>query len=286
VGRPVSRPPHSELARPPYADDMPHDVAPGETTGTTPRLSRTVRDALHWLHDHAQERIAVPDVAAAVNISPRGLQKAFHREVGVSPGQYLRALRLEGVRRDLQSADPTERPTVAEVARRWHFSNAGRMAADYRAAFGSAPSAALRYFEPDDEPGSRIPSLADPGSERRRFRLVLDVEIGVEDPDATLASALRRAEHEIVAWQGYRPDGGTEDLVAFVLNDAVRRALHDTDGLRLTSVNPLLRLPEADGSYVPVELPAWGPTAAPPTTRTRAAVPRVPSETDQEDSDG
>jgi hypothetical protein len=162
------------------------------------------------------------------------------------------------------------------------------MAADYRAAFGSAPSAALRYFEPDDEPGTRIPALADPGSERRRFRLVLDVEIDVQDPDATLASALHRAEREIVAWQGYRPDGGTEDLVAFVLNDAVRRALHDTDGLRLTSVNPLLRLPEADGSYVPVELPAWGPTAPPPppTRRTTAGGSRVPSDTDQEDADG
>ena len=266
---------------------MPDDVAPGETTGTTARLSRTVRDALHWLHDHAQERIAVPDIAAAVNISPRGLQKAFHREVGVSPGQYLRALRLEGVRRDLQSADPTDRPTVAEVARRWHFSNAGRMAADYRAAFGSAPSAALRYFEPDDEPGTRIAALADPGSERRRFRLVLDVEVDVDDPDATLASALRRAENEIVAWQGYRPDGGTEDLVAFVLNDAVRRALHDTDGVRLASVNPLLRLPEADGSYVPAELPAWGPTAPPPppTRRGTAGSARVPSDTGQEDVD-
>jgi AraC-like DNA-binding protein len=265
---------------------MRDDVSPERPPGPDPRLSRTVREALRWLHDHAQERIAVPEVAAAVNISARGLQKAFHREVGVSPGQYLRALRLEGVRRDLQSADPSERPTVAEVARRWHFSNAGRMAADYRAAFGNAPSAALRSFEPDDEPGGRIPALADPGSEQRRFRLVLDVEIDVEDPDATLASALRRAEHEIVAWQGYRPDGGTEDLVAFVLNDAVRRALHETDGVRLTSVNPLLRLPEADGSYLPAELPAWGPTAPPSSPRAGAAAARVASETDQEDRDG
>lgn len=269
-----------------YAVHMRDDVSPERPPGPGPRLSRTVRDALHWLHEHAQERIAVPDAAAAVNISARGLQKAFHREVGISPGQYLRTLRLEGVRRDLQSADPAERPTVAEVARRWHFSNAGRMAADYRAAFGSAPSAVLRSFEPDDEPGARIPALAEPGSERHRFRLVLDVEIDVEDPDATLASALRRAEHDIVAWQGYRPDGGTEDLVAFVVNDAVRRALRDTDGVRLTSVNPLLRLPEADGSYAAAELPPWGPTAPSPTPRARAAAPRVRSDTDQGGADG
>ncbi|ROP64839.1 MULTISPECIES: AraC family transcriptional regulator [unclassified Curtobacterium] len=261
----------------------PDVVQPGSAAPTA-RLSRNVREALRFLHEHAQERISVPDVAAAVHLSPRGLQKAFQREVGVTPGRYLRALRLDGVRRELQSARPTDHSTVAEIAQRWHFSNAGRMAAEYRSVYGSAPSAALRYFEPDDEPRDRVAAIGEPGSTRRRFRLVLDCEIDVEDPGALLASAHRRSERSGDAWQGYRPDGGTEDLVAFLLNDAVRGAVRDADGLRLLALNPLLRVPEADGSYAAAELPPWTAVLSPPGSPRMG--PRVASEPDQEDADG
>ena len=225
------------------------------------RLSRRVRDALRFVHERAKTRITVSDVAAAVHLSPRSLQKVFQAELGQTPGAYLRAVRLEGVRRDLQAASgSTNRGTVAEIAERWQFSNAGRMAAAYRAAYGVAPSSALRYFGPDDDDES--PRLAG-ATDRRRFRLVLDCEVDVDDPRAVLAGAMQRAGS--TAWRDYRPDGGTEDLVAFLIGNAVRGTVRETDGLSLVAVDAMLRIPDDQGAYPPAELPAW--QAGPPPRR-------------------
>lgn len=234
-------------------------AAVGGPQQTLPRLSRGVRDAVRFVHAHAEERITVPDIATAARLSARGLQTAFRRELNTTPGQYLRSVRLDGVRRDLQE-NYTDSSTIAEVARRWHFSNAGRMAAEYRTLFGSAPSAAVRFFDADD--ASEQTSVTAPRDVGRRFRVVLDCEVDIEDAGATLLSALERAARDRGSWQGYQPDGGTEDLVAYVLGRAVRAAAEDTDGVRLLAVDPMLRIADTRGGYPVAELPAMWPAEA------------------------
>ena len=225
------------------------------------RLPRAVRDAVQLLRERARSHVSITDVAAAVGLSPRSLQKAFRTEMGQTPGEYLRSVRLDGVRRELQAmASAPDRERIADVAQRWQFSNAGRMAAAYRAAYGVSPSDALRFFEPDE----RGP---DP-SGRQRFRLVLDCEIDVDDLDAALDSAQRGAAE--TSWQGYRPDGGAEGVVAFVLANAVRRAAAQTEGVELLAVDPMVRLPDELGAYEAAELPPWRPN---PPRRAVAAPP-------------
>lgn len=259
-----------------YAGQMSAETSSGD--GAVHRLSRRLRDALRFVHEHASMHITVADVADAVHLSPRALQQAFRNELGQTPGAYLRAVRLEGVRRDLQAAATSRtRRTIAEIAERWQFTNAGRMAAAYRAVYGVAPSSALRYFGPDDlddldaderdgDPNAAsgsadgtdgdAPSLST-GDDRRRFRLVLDCEVDVEDARAVLAGALQRSGAG--PWHDYRPDGGTEDLVAFLLGNAVRSTAQETAGLSLVAVDAMLRVPDERGAYPPAELPAWQP---------------------------
>lgn len=102
----------------------------------------TVRRAMAFIDEHAHEPITVTDVAAAVHTTTRGLQAAFLRALGTSPGQRLRRVRLDGAHRDLKSA-PMGSTTVAAIARRWGFANAGNFAAAYRKAFGTHPSVTL-----------------------------------------------------------------------------------------------------------------------------------------------
>jgi len=104
--------------------------------------SAVVRRAVDFMHAHAGEPITVTDVAAAVFISTRGLHFAFTRELGESPAQVLRRIRLDGAHADLVAAGPEA--TVAAVARRWGFAHLQRFAEAYRRAFGENPSQTLR----------------------------------------------------------------------------------------------------------------------------------------------
>ncbi|MDR6906577.1 AraC-like DNA-binding protein [Agromyces sp. 3263] len=104
--------------------------------------SAVVRRAIEYMHAHAGEPITITDVASAVFISTRGLHFAFTRELGESPAQVLRRIRLEGARSDLRAAGADA--TVAKVARAWGFAHHQRFADSYRRAFGERPSETLR----------------------------------------------------------------------------------------------------------------------------------------------
>ncbi|MEL7977854.1 AraC family transcriptional regulator [Isoptericola sp. F-RaC21] len=111
--------------------------------GTERVLPPVVRRATAYIDEHAHEPLTVDDVAAAVHVSTRGLQAAFRRSLGVTPGEALRRARLDGVRRELLAADPGE-TTVAAVAHRWGFLHLGHLADAYRRAHGELPSQTLR----------------------------------------------------------------------------------------------------------------------------------------------
>ncbi|MFC9918171.1 helix-turn-helix transcriptional regulator [Agromyces binzhouensis] len=100
--------------------------------------SRTVRAAVDHMHAHAAEPISVQDIAAALHISVRGLHSAFAAELGQSPSEHLRGIRLAGVRDELRFAPPDQ--GIAAVARRWGFAHLSRFAGTYAREFGELPS--------------------------------------------------------------------------------------------------------------------------------------------------
>jgi transcriptional regulator GlxA family with amidase domain len=58
----------------------------------------------------------------------------------MTPMTYLRRVRLERARQDLQENSGS----VSDIANRWGFSNLGRFSHAYREQFGETPSATLR----------------------------------------------------------------------------------------------------------------------------------------------
>ncbi|MFN6995026.1 MAG: helix-turn-helix domain-containing protein [Aquincola tertiaricarbonis] len=82
-------------------------------------------------------------VCSEAGTSPRKLEYCFRDVLGITPARYLRAVRLNGVRRALkQAADG--RDTVHDIAARWGFWHMGAFSADYKAQFGELPSATHR----------------------------------------------------------------------------------------------------------------------------------------------
>ncbi|MDD7965366.1 helix-turn-helix domain-containing protein [Actinomycetospora lemnae] len=118
-----------------------------------------VRRAVQFIDRHAGDGISVAQIAAAARVGARALQAAFRRERGQTPRQYLRAARLEGAHRGLAVADPARGDTVAAVAGRWGFTNAGRFAGEYHRRYGRSPRTTLREDRTGDEGG---PGLPDP----------------------------------------------------------------------------------------------------------------------------
>ncbi|GAA1055898.1 hypothetical protein GCM10017608_14450 [Agromyces luteolus] len=100
--------------------------------------SAVVRTAVDHMHAHAAEPITVQGIATALHISVRGLHAAFAAELGQSPSEHLRGIRLAGVRDELRFAPPAQ--GIAAVARRWGFVHLSRFAESYAREFGELPS--------------------------------------------------------------------------------------------------------------------------------------------------
>lgn len=105
-----------------------------------PIASRSVGRVIDYIHENAAEPVRLADLVAISGVAGRTLIKHFRDGKGVSPMRYLRSVRLERVRADLQSGAPNG---VMTAALRWGFGHAGRFAIEYRERFGESPSATL-----------------------------------------------------------------------------------------------------------------------------------------------
>jgi len=100
--------------------------------------SRALRLALEYIEAKADLAPTVRDICSATESSYRTLNYAFLERFGIAPKQYLQAIRLDGVRRDLFKQGP--HGTVIDTANRWGFWHMGQFAADYRRQFAELPS--------------------------------------------------------------------------------------------------------------------------------------------------
>lgn len=104
--------------------------------------SRTVRLALDLIEGEPAKAWRVAELAQRAGVSPRTLQEAFRRDLGVTPLEQLRRTRMERARRDLLAADPRA-ASVTDIAARWGFFHLGRFSRAYRCAYQELPSQTL-----------------------------------------------------------------------------------------------------------------------------------------------
>jgi AraC-like DNA-binding protein len=102
-------------------------------------------------------------LSAVAGVSPRTLEYAFRENLGLSPGAFVRQLRLHALRRELL-ANRLGESSVTELAYHLGFTQLGRLAGDYRRVFGELPSATLARPFPGDAPsfwlGGAFPELS------------------------------------------------------------------------------------------------------------------------------
>jgi AraC family ethanolamine operon transcriptional activator len=111
--------------------------------------SYIIDKAINFMSAHVSESMSMNEVSSSIRVSPRTLRYSFEELIGVSPRQYLLALRLNRVRCDLEKANSPGR--VRCIAERYGFAHMGRFAAFYYQTFGEMPSDTCKRAAPGKE---------------------------------------------------------------------------------------------------------------------------------------
>jgi AraC family ethanolamine operon transcriptional activator len=107
------------------------------------RRTRLVRRAQEFIEAHLSEPLRIDDLCAILGTTYRTLHRCFQETLGLSPLQYVKALRLRRVHSALRSSDPAA-ATVTNLAHDHGFGHLGRFSHEYRRMFGEAPSLTLQ----------------------------------------------------------------------------------------------------------------------------------------------
>ena len=106
--------------------------------GPTPAY---LQRAESFMQAHADQPLRMQDVALAAGCSVRTLNDVYLRARGTTPLDALRTIRLHRFRETLQSG---ENVPIATLARRYGFTNTGRLVKAYSAKFHERPSETMR----------------------------------------------------------------------------------------------------------------------------------------------
>lgn len=99
-------------------------------------------EARAYMHTHLHELISIEEIAIKHKLSERTLRNYFQDELGISPKQYLIALRLRKIRDELKMLT-IKKGVIEETARRFGFHNMAHFAKTYKEFFGELPSETL-----------------------------------------------------------------------------------------------------------------------------------------------
>lgn len=96
-----------------------------------------LRRALDFIDANAHRDIELADISQAACVSASSLLRQFKSHLGLSPGAFLRQVRLDRARADLQGGHAG---SIREIALRWGFENASKFSQAYQRRFGELPS--------------------------------------------------------------------------------------------------------------------------------------------------
>ena len=108
-----------------------------------PARKRIVEQARAHVLMNLHAPVTIGELCEQIGVSRRTLQYCFQDIIGTNPVDFLRAIRLNSVRRELRGNNRGAVP-IADIAARWGFWHLSHFSNDYRALFGELPSETLR----------------------------------------------------------------------------------------------------------------------------------------------
>ncbi len=115
--------------------NVPQSVPSLDVTGQGGALPPHVAHAVSLFQDSLSDPITVAEVADALRISPRHLERSFKQATGLSPSRYYRKLRMDAARQIVMYTNDR----LADIAAAVGYTGPQAFNKHYRAAFGVTP---------------------------------------------------------------------------------------------------------------------------------------------------
>lgn len=107
-----------------------------------PAASPALDALLRWLPDHLTDDLTVAALAQRAAMSPRSFARAFRAEVGTTPAAYVERVRVEAVRRLLETSDLT----VGAIAQATGFRRVETLHRAFERRLGTTPHRYRLHF--------------------------------------------------------------------------------------------------------------------------------------------
>ncbi len=115
------------------------DGAPTEKRKASNSLhsdNEIIRRAQQYVSLHIRERLSVPQVAARVDVSPSYLTALFHKHLQISPGEYIRRMKLQESKQMIRENSMN----FTEIAAALQYSTVHHFSRQFKEKFGMTPS--------------------------------------------------------------------------------------------------------------------------------------------------
>lgn len=98
--------------------------------------NRIIRRAQQYISDHLREKLSVPLVAKMVEVSPSYLTSLFHKNLQISPAEYIRRLKLQESKQMIRENSMT----FTEIAAALQYSTVHHFSRQFKEKFGITPT--------------------------------------------------------------------------------------------------------------------------------------------------
>ena len=95
-----------------------------------------IRRAQQYVSAHLREKLSVPLVARKVDVSPSYLTALFHKHLDISPGEYIRRVKLQESKRLIREG----RMNFTEIAAALQYSTVHHFSRQFKEKFGITPT--------------------------------------------------------------------------------------------------------------------------------------------------
>jgi len=107
-----------------------------QTSNAIHSENEIIRKAQQYVSTHIREKLSVPLVARQVDVSPSYLTALFHKNLQISPGEYIRRIKLQESKQMIRENDLN----FTEIAAALQYSTVHHFSRQFKEKFGITPT--------------------------------------------------------------------------------------------------------------------------------------------------